>query len=459
MDNPNKKNPFEIQNIRAFITFRAFFNARFYYPVFTILFLDFGLSLEQFAILNAVWAAVIVMAEVPSGALADVIGRRNLVVFAGAAMVFEMALIGFVPKKNITLLFMLFLVNRVLSGLAEAAASGADEALAYDSLKQEGDINEWGAVLEKEMRYRSIAMAVAMSLGAAVYDPAFMNRLFNLIGVDIILNQDITLRLPLFLTLAMSVFAFMSALKMKELSRENNLACEDFTSCRNSVSAAFMLTLKAGKWVLSNPFALSVIISAMAFEHIIRMIVTLDSQIFRLIQLPEASFGLIGTGLSLLGVLIPRIARKLAENHSPQYNLGVCSILTLTGIYTMALFIPIYGLMPITLIYCVFYLIYFYVSYYLNQITDSDKRATVLSIKGLCFNCAYGLIGILYSLLVAFQRSGLMRSMPELHGETLERDVFIKSFSWFPWYFIVILGILLVYIWSSRGKIQSFNKQ
>ena len=40
--------PFSIANIRLFIAFRIFFNSRFYYPVFTILFLDYGLSIEQF---------------------------------------------------------------------------------------------------------------------------------------------------------------------------------------------------------------------------------------------------------------------------------------------------------------------------------------------------------------------------------------------------------------------------
>ncbi|MDH3869135.1 MAG: hypothetical protein OET08_07150, partial [Desulfuromonadales bacterium] len=49
--------PFQIPNVRLFIIFRVLFNARFYYPVFSILFLDFGLTLSQFAILNAVWAA------------------------------------------------------------------------------------------------------------------------------------------------------------------------------------------------------------------------------------------------------------------------------------------------------------------------------------------------------------------------------------------------------------------
>jgi MFS family permease len=136
-DTSNRKSPFEIRNVRLFIAFRVFFNARFYYPVFTILYLDFGLTLEQFALLNAAWAASIVLLEVPSGAMADTIGRRNLLILTGILMVIEIALLCFVPMGNPDLLFRIFLVNRVLSGAAEAAASGADEAIAYDALKQE----------------------------------------------------------------------------------------------------------------------------------------------------------------------------------------------------------------------------------------------------------------------------------------------------------------------------------
>ncbi len=40
------------------------------------------------------------------------------------------------PKDGGWLLFSLCVANRFLSGLSEAAASGADEALAYDSLPE-----------------------------------------------------------------------------------------------------------------------------------------------------------------------------------------------------------------------------------------------------------------------------------------------------------------------------------
>ena len=77
-------------NRKRFIAFRVFFNARFYYPVLAVLFLDLGLSAAEYSLLNFVWALVIVCGEVPSGALADRIGRRPLVIAAAVCMVLEM---------------------------------------------------------------------------------------------------------------------------------------------------------------------------------------------------------------------------------------------------------------------------------------------------------------------------------------------------------------------------------
>jgi hypothetical protein len=91
------------------------------------------------------------------------------------------------------------------------------------------------------------------------------------------------------------------------------------------------------------------------------------------------------------------------------------------------------------------YLQNFFQSHYLNRITTSDQRATVLRFKGLSFNLAYGLIGILYSMLFAFLRDGARHSQPALSGSGLENWVFIQSLAWFPWYFMVTLAAMLGY--------------
>jgi MFS family permease len=437
------KSPFAIRNVRLFIAFRVFFNARFYYPIFTILFLDFGLTLEQFALLNAAWAAAIVLLEVPSGALADTFGRRNLLVLTGVLMVIEISLLCFVPLGNAGLLFAVFLVNRVLSGAAEAAASGADEAIAYDTLKREGNAGDWPRVLEKQMRMQSIAYIVAMSVGAAVYDPALMQRTVNALGINIPLTQEITLRFPLYLTLIFAVMTLLTTLRMQEQTLSKS-ECEHSEHCPKSTMQAFKLTLQAGGWILKTPFALVIILAGLMFDNCIRMVLTLSSQYYRLISLPEASFGLIGSGLAVLGLIIPRLANKMVTRHSPTYNLGVMTVLSVLGLIGMTFFLPVLGLLPVAMLSAVMYLGRFFQSHYLNRITASHQRATVLSFKGLSFNLAYGLIGVSYSILLAFLRPQIAATIPDLDRLDLENAVFIDSMGWFPWYFILTMAALLV---------------
>ena len=454
-NNPQQTSPFSIANIRRFIEFRVFFNARFYYPVFTILFLDFGLSLEQFALLNVVWAVTIVLLEVPSGALADTIGRRNLLVCAGVLMVLEMGLLCFAPRGNPDLLFGIFVVNRVLSGAAEAAASGADEALAYDSLKQEGIVGDWGRVLERQMRAQSIVFMVAMSLGAAVYDPALMQRLVDFLGLDLTLTQGITLRFPVFLTLLMALMTLVTTIRMHEVPTDpdsNQEAGAGAATLRHS----FSLTFQTGRWILATPSALVIIAASLLFDSTIRMVITLNSQYYRLIQIPEASFGLIGTAMAVFGVFIPRVARRLVERRSPSFNLGILSVLTLLGLIGMVPFVPILGLLPVSLLFIAMYLLHFFVSHYLNSITNSRQRATVLSFKGLSLNLAYGLIGVLYSMLLALLRGKVHLNRPGLAGKGLEDRVFVKSIGWFPGYFIVALLALLLF---ARRQIRHVKKE
>ena len=211
------------------------------------------MTLDQFALLNAAWAAAIVLLEVPSGALADTIGRRKLLIVTGVLMVIEIALLCFVPLGNAGLLFAVFILNRILSGAAEAAASGADEAIAYDSLKKEGDARDWPRVLEKQMRMQSMAYIGAMSLGAAVYDPALMQRLMNLLGLDVILTQDITLRFPLYLTFIMAIMTLVTSLRIEEDPSLPEPECQLAENCTRTIWQAFKLTLQAGGWIIKPP--------------------------------------------------------------------------------------------------------------------------------------------------------------------------------------------------------------
>jgi MFS family permease len=436
--------PFSIPNIRLFIAFRVFFNSRFYYPVFTILFLDFGLSVAQFSILNAVWAATIVLAEVPSGALADIFGRKRLLVFTAGAMIIEVGIIAFIPKTEVFIIFSVFMVNRILSGLAEAAASGADEAIAYDSLAKEGLEGEWGKVLEVLARFQSIGFIIAMSVGAAVYDPRLLSRLFGFLGTDIIFVQETTMRFPLYLTFILAICALGTTLKMVDVESE-------LSGIKHERPAnAWAMTLNAGRWILKSPFALSVILFGMMFDGIVRMVITLSSQYYRMILLPESLFGLIGALVAMQGLVIPRIAKRIAENRSPSIAVWITAILSFTGLISMNFFWPYAGIIPALITFAAMGFNGFFVSYYMNQVAESDMRATVLSFKGLAYNISYGMLGVLYALMLKANKMGLDS---QADGQSIENQVFTDTFVSFPATFVIWFLLLLgVYYVKLKDK-------
>ena len=424
------KSPFQLRNIKLFICLRVFFNSRFYYPVFTILFLDYGLTIEQFSILNAVWAVTIVIAEVPSGALADVVGRKALLVFTAAAMILEMLVIAFVPLGNGTVIFYAFLVNRIVSGLAEAMVSGADEALAYDTLKDHGLEKQWSRVLDIQLRIQSTGYILVMTIGGLVYDPEAVARLGDLVGIPLSLDQQVTMRFPVYLTLGSAVLALVTALLMQEEERLPGV------SFRDAVQQATQLIFKAARWTIATPLVLVIILFGTCFDHIMRMLVTLNSQYYRIIGIPEASYGIIGSLIALIGIFVPRGARYMAENWPPAVNVLVLVIVTLTALLGLPLMVPLLGVIFMILIFMVMMTNSFFMSHYLNQLTESEMRATILSFKGLVFNLAYGGIGLLYAVFFKSSRTGV--------GDGVENAVFQRSLFWFPVYFLVLLVLLLI---------------
>ncbi len=435
--------PYSLRNVRRFIAFRLFFNSRFYYPVFTILFLDFGLSLDQFALLNAIWAATIVLMEVPSGALADIVGRKRLLVISGALMILEMALLCLLPIGKSPWLFPTFVANRILSGIAEASASGADEALAYDALVTAGLKERWGEVLEKLMRMQSIGFITAMSIGAAIYDPKVMQGVMDFFGLPLELNQSITLRFPIYLTLILGCLTFLTALGMRETN-----SVEMLQKTNISVKAAFVLTLSAGRWILKTPLALSIILGGLILDSVARMVITLSSQYYRSIDLPEAVFGLIGALVAALGLFVPRLALRLSKRYSPSKNFAITATAALAGLSGMTFFIPIWGLAPALVLFGAMQMTSFFVSHYLNQVTKSSQRATVLSFKGLSYNLGYGLLGLLYSALVAGLRPEIINRLTSADEGVVQKAVFIAAMQWFPWtLFIAVLLFILFDRW------------
>lgn len=432
-------------NVRRFILFRLFYSARFYYPVFTVLFLDYGLSLEQFSILNIAWAITIVLAEVPSGALADVVGRKKLVVYAAALMVVEMALIAFAPMGSSNLLFLLFLGNRVCSGLSEAAASGADEALAYDSLKKLGREDEWSAILEKISIVVAIGFSTTMILGAFAYDPAIVNGLLGFFNDSWSLSEQTVIRLPVVLTLMTSLIVLVTALGLYDLDQDDESQTretgEALVEDLRAVSGAFRQIMAAARWTLGHRFVLFVILAALALDSVGRQLVVLSSEYWRAIDIPTSWFGFVGAGMSLAGIINARISRYMVNHQPPFMNFLWLSAILVLGLSGVALAIPYWGVLFAFGAFAMMGMVQFQSSFYINRVVDSKQRATVLSFRGLALNLGLGLASLLYTGLVAGLRAG---ADPALSDEAVEDQVFVDALAAFPVYYLLLFVALII---------------
>ncbi|MEI9897262.1 MAG: hypothetical protein WDN28_26220 [Chthoniobacter sp.] len=117
--------------------------------------------------------------------LADRLGRKPLVVAAAVCMVLEMMLLSVAPLHGGIVLLFCCLANRILSGMAEGMASGADEALVFDSLAERGRSAEWPRVARPGHALAGRGHDYRDDRRRAVYDPSFMERLFSSLGAPV----------------------------------------------------------------------------------------------------------------------------------------------------------------------------------------------------------------------------------------------------------------------------------
>ncbi len=422
-----------MKNIPLFIAFRVLFNARWYYPVMAVLFLDLGLTITEFAVLNVVWAIAIVCLELPSGAVADQIGRRKMVVLAGWLMVAEMMLLAFAPAGS-AWLFPILIVNRILSGAAEASASGADEALAYDSLVDAGRASEWPSVLATLMRWQAAGFFIAMMVGAALYDATVVGYALRILGIDTVVTSEVTLRIPLVMSLGNAVLVLLIATRMQE-------PVSGHSAVRATVRGTLAQTSRAARWIFSQRNVVFILCAGLCLDSVIRMFLTVNSNYYRLIGMPEASFGVIAAAFAVIGFFTPRLSKALVGSVGVTANFGIAAVLALLGLSLAAGFFPFWGVGVVLPIGVAMSMLGFFCSHYLNTfVTDSTLRTTVLSFKGLVFNLAYGAVGALFAGFTG-ARAGV-----------LDQDaVFMEAFGWAPMFLVAILIPVLLLGWRVRG--------
>ena len=152
-------------------------------------------------------------------------------------------------------------------------------------------------------------------------------------------------------------------------------------------------------------------------DSVVRLFLTFSSSYFRLIEIPEATFGLIGATMGGLGLAVSPVARRMVATNSVARNYGFLTFTVLAGLVGVSCRWPYWGVLFILPLAGAMMALGYIVSYYLNAIVDSSHRATVLSFKGVAFNLGYGFISLIFALVLKTVRNGGSA------GDALERGL------------------------------------
>ncbi|GAB2486631.1 hypothetical protein GCM10027187_62680 [Streptosporangium sandarakinum] len=147
------------------------------YPLYALLFADTGLSTAEISSLLAIWSLTSLVMEIPSGAWADTVSRRLLLVLAPLLAGAGYALWFLVPSYGA------FAAGFVLWGTAGALQSGALEALVYTELEREGAVGRYAGIMGRARALGTGAVMAATALAV----PLFAAGGYSLVGVASVL--------------------------------------------------------------------------------------------------------------------------------------------------------------------------------------------------------------------------------------------------------------------------------
>ncbi|MCK5066635.1 MAG: MFS transporter [Bacteroidales bacterium] len=328
-----------------------------YMPIVVPFYESNGLSMKDIMILQAVYSIAIVILEVPSGYLADVIGRRKTLILGAVFGTFGFATYSFSYG------FIGFLVAEIILGIGQSCISGADSAMLYDSLLEKGEEKKYTRFEGRITSLGNVAEAVAGIAGG--------------------LLAGITLRAPYFAQIFVALIALPAAITLVEPTRKVPL-----------IKAGLMEIIRIARFALfiDRPLRRNILFSAITGTATLTM-AWFAQPFFEYSRIDIAWFGILWTTLNLTVAITSYTAHHLEQKLGQRRSIVLIALLIPLGYLALSRFHLPGGL----LILYLFYLVRGYATPvlkdYINRITASHIRATVLSVRNFIIRLLFSLTG------------------------------------------------------------------
>ena len=150
-----------------------------------LLFLYQYIDIREATILQLIGMITRVIAEIPTGALSDLFGKKKTLLIA-----FLLCAIGELSMAFSTTFFQ-FIIVYVFIGLGQSFYSGTIDAFIYDSLLEKNEERSYPKVLGKSNAYLNISTAIATICGGFLFQiwvglPVLLTGIFKVIGMFVV---------------------------------------------------------------------------------------------------------------------------------------------------------------------------------------------------------------------------------------------------------------------------------
>lgn len=175
-----KQQAFFTHNLRYFSLVRLFGSLYFLVPVWVAFELRY-LTFSQITSLEMIIAGSQLVLELPTGALADLWGRKNSI-----AIGYLLSFVGHIVFAYSST-FPQFMIAACLFGLSSSLISGSEDALIFDTLKQAGRTDYFSKLVNNMQILFNWGIAGATLVGGLVYGhffrlPVILNGLAHLLA-------------------------------------------------------------------------------------------------------------------------------------------------------------------------------------------------------------------------------------------------------------------------------------
>lgn len=326
-------------------------------PIVVLFYQDNGIDMQGIFMLKAIYSVAIVVMEIPSGWMADVWGRKKTLILGGILSSTGVLIYSFSYE------FWAFAVAEIILGVGHSFVSGADSAMLFDSLKAAKKTEQY---VKQEGRITSVGN--------------FAEAIAGIVGG---LLATISLRTPFYFQIAIATMAIPAAFTLVEPKIKSSEHLHSIKKLVQNIKATF---------VSNQNLRISILLSAVTGTATLTF-AWLVQPFFKAVGLPVGLFGIFWTALNLTVGVSSVFAYRVDDLLGRRKSVLLIILLLSLGYFLSGFSITLLGMAFLFFFYLIRGIATPILKNYINQYTESEVRATMLSVRNFIIRISFAGIG------------------------------------------------------------------